>query len=188
MSKRKTKSIDEKSDEIHLRTTPASDNLVTIVGPGENSSELSAKAQENCFETEKTRPCGMRYPEPFRTRPNFFIPLMSVGSYVVPFFILVLLNAIFRIIPGIPEFQKELNDFDGGWHHSDEMFALVAFLFLSAPMGIGALTASVLKKFEKMRTKTKLITWFSIVLSVCVIECLFVALVRYAFQDTFGTH
>lgn len=173
-------------DQIRLRTTQAPDELVTAEQSGDICSEEGAKTAEDGSDFEKTMPCGMRYPEPFRTRPNFFIPLVSVGSYVLPFVFLILLNAVFRIIPGIPEFRQELYDLDQGWHMSDQAFALGVLVLLSVPMGIGAITAAMLKKLEKMRTKTRLITWFAIVFSVCVIECLFVALIRYAWHDTFG--
>jgi len=128
----------------------------------------------------------MRYPEPFRTRPNFFIPILAVGSYVAPFLILLLINAVFHIIPGIPEFRKEIYDLDSGWHVSDLSFAFWAFVALGLPMATGAFTAMLLSKNTRMSLKGKVITWSAIVIPVCVIVCLLVAVVRYAIIDTYG--
>lgn len=135
---------------------------------------------------EKLMPCGMRYPEPSRTRPNFFIPILAVGSYVAPFLILLLINAVFHIIPGIPEFRKEIYDLDSGWHVSDLSFAFWAFVALGLPMATGAFTAMLLSKNTRMSLKGKVITWSAIVIPVCVIVCLLVAVVRYAIIDTYG--
>lgn len=173
-------------DRIRLQTAQTSEKLIAVDQRGENSGEICSTAEDNGLNAEKTMPCGMRYSEPFKTRPNFFIPLMSVGSYVLPFVILMLLNAIFQVIPGIPEFRKELKDLDQGWRVSDQLYAFFAFLFLSAPMGIGVLTASLLNNLTKLRSKTKLITWLAVIFSVCAIECLILALTRYVFHDTYG--
>jgi hypothetical protein len=40
---------------------------------------------QNSAPTEKLMPCGMRYPEPIRCKPNFFIPILYVCSYIAPF-------------------------------------------------------------------------------------------------------
>ncbi|MBX9950035.1 MAG: hypothetical protein K2Y39_12775 [Candidatus Obscuribacterales bacterium] len=137
-------------------------------------------AQAKCATAEKLMPCGMRYPEPMRVRPNFFIPIISVGSYIAPFFILMFVNMNLHCVPGLPKLIQYISKLDCGFKiYGDLGFGLCMLAFIATPMSVGVIAAMFLTRKTNLSIPVKLAIWAAIVFSVCVAECLLTPLGHY---------
>ncbi len=126
-------------------------------------------AQSDCAEAEKLMPCGMRYSEPFNAKPNFFIPILAVGSYVVPFFMLMAVAFTSKLLPGfvyLSEFLEKHGMQIAMRSRFDD--ALAMLLLLSAPPVVGGLSAYILSKETKVSLKQKILAW-TVVMSIFVV-------------------
>jgi hypothetical protein len=122
-------------------------------------------------DTEKLMPCGMRYPEPFRARPNFFIPILAVSSYVVPFFMLIFASQNVQNVPFAPELIRYLSK------HGDKIYipegipyAILILFLLALPMLAGGLLAYALSKSSKLGLRQKMLIWFVPVFIIVTLE------------------
>lgn len=139
-----------------------------------------AKTNDNAAPSEKLMPCGMRYPEPIRCRPNFFIPILYVCSYIAPFFILMMVNSSLHAIPGVPKLMRHIHNSDFAFPvFGDVGMGICMLLFVGAVLAAGVISAALLTKSTKLRTPTKFLIWFAIVFSVSLTECLLAPLGHY---------
>lgn len=118
---------------------------------------------------EKLMPCGMRYPEPIRARPNFFIPILVVSSYVLPFFMLMFFGLYSRWLPGAAEVAKFAIDHGQIGVHGRFDASLLGLFLMLLPMAAGGLTAYVLSKNTKLSLKMKILAWL-IGISILVVS------------------
>ena len=166
--------------EIRLRTgTSPRFERIRIVGgtlPEEVRFEFATKYKTTVVaaantETEKLMPCGMRYPEPFRARPNFFIPILAVSSYVVPFFMLMFMSQNLHSVPLAFKFIRFLNKHIPQIYIPEGFpYALLILFLLALPMLAGGLLAYALSKNSKLRLKQKILLWFVPVFILVTLE------------------
>ncbi len=110
---------------------------------------------------EKLMPCGMRYPEPFRARPNFFIPILAVCSYVVPFFMLLFVTSNLHYVPGLAEVMHRLyRSVEKIYVPAGVPNSILILFFIMLPMLVGGLLAYALSKNNKLSLKKKMLIWF----------------------------
>lgn len=169
---------------LRRRSTPQIERLCSVSGtlPKEVRVAFEKKNQvivagSERVSTEKLMPCGMRYPEPFRARPNFFIPILAVGSYVVPYLMLLLLSQNVSEVPLAGSFIQYLHQ------HVDKIYvppglpnSTLALLFMSLPMLVGGLLAVALSKNKRLSLDKKLLIWFLPICLLVVFETFFGAL------------
>ncbi len=138
----------------------------------EKKNQVASAAPEGIV-TEKLMPCGMRYPEPFRARPNFFIPILAVSSYVMPFFILMFMSQNLYNVPLVPKFIRFLNKrVDQIYIPEGIPYSLLILFLLAVPMLFGGLVAYALSKNSKLSMKQKLLLWFVSVFLLVTLEVL----------------
>ncbi len=130
--------------------------------------------QPRCGSVEKLMPCGMRYPEPFGAKPNFFIPILAVSSYVAPFFMLMFLSQNLHNIPLLPEFFEYLRSHTNRVHIPNGVpHATFILLILMLPMLFGGLVAFALSKTDKLGLIQKIGIWLVsaflfVIVEICV--------------------
>jgi hypothetical protein len=130
--------------------------------------------------SEHLMPCGMRYPEPIRCKPNFFIPILYVCSYIAPFFILMVVNSSLHAVPGVPKLLRHIHNLDFAIPvYGDVGLGICMLLFIGTVLAVGVVSATLLAKSTKLRAATKFLIWFAIVFSVSVAECLLAPLGHY---------
>ncbi len=166
--------------KIILRTpsTTHIERLCSVTGtlPKEVRAAIEKKNQVvasgfQCGAAEKLMPCGMRYPEPFRARPNFFIPILAVSSYVVPFFMLMFMSQNLHSAPLAFKFIRFLNKHIPQIYIPEGFpYALLILFLLALPMLAGGLLAHALSKNSKLRLKQKVLLWFVPVFILVTLE------------------
>lgn len=153
--------------------------------PQEKLNCVAKGSEVVCFDqssapTEKLMPCGMRYPEPIQCKPNFFIPILYVCSYIAPFFILMAVNSSLHAVPGVPKLLRHIHNLDFAIPvYGDVGMGICMLLFVGTVLAIGAISAILLAKSTRLRTPAKFIIWFAIVFSVSLTECLLAPLGHY---------
>ena len=171
---------------LRTRSTPQIERVRSVSGtlPKEVRAAFEKKNQvivagSERVSTEKLMPCGMRYPEPFRARPNFWIPIIYVSSFVIPFFMMWLINLGIEIVHGTgwlvdfvhahgPRIQLQ---------NRHEKWCL-ALSFMFSPLIAGVLWSYCLTKV-RMRMKLKLVAWIVPMLIFCFLD--YIALLCFKF-------
>lgn len=106
-----------------------------------------------------------------RVRPNFWIPILYVFSFVIPFplFILICINA--NSIPGFRELTDLLKSHGVRLVlYNEAQFGIAALALVSLPILVGVLTAYLLYKNARLKMKFKLPVWAATMLALCLIE------------------
>lgn len=143
-------------------------------------SSETGLANQTTGPSENLMPCGMRYPEPIRCKPNFFIPILYVCSYIAPFFILMAVNSSLHAVPGVPKLLRHIHNLDFAIPvYGDVGMGICMLLFVGTVLAVGAISAMLLAKSTKLRAPAKFIIWFAIVFSVSLTECLLAPLGHY---------
>jgi len=121
-----------------------------------------ASTKESCFPSRT---------QSMPVRPNFFIPILSVGSYVLPFFMMMFVGLWGRCVPGVPWLYEQLCNcgYQIELHKGKQMgYAVLAAIVL--PMLTGALLAYFLSKNKGLNIKIKLTIWIVFILFLCYVE------------------
>ncbi len=104
-------------------------------------------------------------------RPNFWIPIIYVFSYVIPFFMLCVVSYI-EYIPGFPELVHKAPFYGCGRIGIQYSIQNGCFFlsFLVVPMLAGGKWGSCLATKIRMNIKLKLLAWCVPTLAVCFID------------------
>jgi hypothetical protein len=174
-----------------LRTTSTAqiERLCSVTGTLPNEVRIAfkkrhrtASVEPECAAQEKLMPCGMKYPEPIRARPDFWIPITYVCSYVIPFFMFLIVSVTLRQIPEVTYLISDAPLYGSIRVHNSIQFGFFILFFLGSPLLVGALLRSFLTKRTRMKTRLKLLVWFVSILAFCFIDYYIAAICFYPFN------